>query len=185
MRLLPVEEKRIEAVRRELETVELERVPDGSGTERGPETKRGWISGLTMTRLVEAGPLKAGRPPTIERNDLIDYPATATAIGRLMLDRGGTLFQVLVNRLDGGDLAKHRDGIPCEPIPERWHLPVVTNPEVEYWDEDSGSSHFPATGWSGPIPYWLLHSMRNGGTEPRVHLIVDLLIEPSECDDCP
>lgn len=113
-------------------------------------------------------------------NRLGFFPATSSAIGGLMTARGADrLHQVMVNRLDaGGFLDVHRDGRPFEPPPERWHLPIITSADVTYWDEDSGEPFTMTAGkWWGPVPYWLLHSMRNAGDRPRLHLVVDLIRE--------
>lgn len=85
------------------------------------------------------------------------------------------IHQVLINRLEAGAvLETHRDGIPFDPAPERWHLPVVTNGKVVYREEGSDPFVMAAGWWHGPIRYWLPHSMENLGDEARVHLIVDL-----------
>lgn len=157
----------------EVETIPLDPVRDGSGQARGDDTRNGWIGGLSLSRIVEPGP----GPETL-RNDLDQYLRVTAAVDQLMRARGADrVHQLLVNRLEGGrELEIHRDGRPFEPPPERWHLPVWTNPLVEYWEEGfSDPVHLSPGSWWGPISYWNLHSMRNLGGTSRVHLIVDLL----------
>lgn len=166
MRTINIARTKLDAVERELRGVSLAMVPAGAGRARGPGTTEGWIDGLSMVRLVEAR----------GTNRLIEFPAIASAVGRLMkLRHVSSIYQVMVSQLEpGGTLDKHRDGIEVEPAPERWHLPIVTNPGVEYWDNLNGMIVMVRGWWWGPVPYYLLHSMVNAGDQPRTHLIVDL-----------
>lgn len=179
---IQISPSRFVAIRKELELVALDRLPIGAGTARGPGTAEGWISGLANTRIVDP-----------ERNELIRFPALAAEIGQLMkFRRADGIEQVMVNRLDpGGNLAIHRDGRPYEPPPERWHLPVITNRRVLYWQEGDGMDaeidgngspvfgnrvHMAGGSWWGPIEYWRLHRMANDGESSRLHLVVDLRV---------
>jgi hypothetical protein len=166
----PVKGAKLEAILREVESLALEQLPIGAG-HSGTDHPCGWIEGLANVRLVQSVPSGEAF------NRLIEFPAMASAIGELMKMRSKSgVFQVMINRLDpGGSLAKHRDGMPIEPAPERWHLPIISNPLVEYWEEAlDGPIHLSIGSWWGPISYWDLHSMVNLGEFPRVHIIVDL-----------
>lgn len=89
-----------------------------------------------------------------------------------------------VNRvLPGKDIEIHQDWLPPSPLQgqhptlERWHLPVVTNDKCGYWDGVQGEMIMRTGYWHGCVPYWKKHKIWNHGTEPRVHIVVDL--------DCP
>lgn len=56
----------------------------------------------------------------------------------------------------------------------RWHLPLITNPDCFFWDEINGQRHLPYGFWSGPIPHWINHNVWNHGVTERIHLVVDL-----------
>jgi hypothetical protein len=105
--------------------------------------------------------------------------AAIAEIGQL---RGLKPIHVMVNFLKpGAPVPKHRDFLlptplqPAEkPCIERWHLAVVTNPGCFWWDSRNGEVHMPQGMWSGPVPYWLLHTVFNRGIEDRLHVAVDL-----------
>lgn len=147
---------------KEIETVPLEDIPDGSGAARGEGTREGWITGLHMARLCGPG----------YDDNLKHYPAIYEAICELAEWQGNALIQVMVNRLDAGrKLDKHRDGLPDN---YRYHLPVITHPDVEWWDERFGKRHMTLGVWYGPVPYCgILHSMTNDSDVDRYHLVVD------------
>lgn len=147
---------------KEVESINLEHIPDGSGAARGEDAREGWISGLHMTRLFGDG-----------YDDLLGhYPAIYEAICELAELQDSRLVQVMVNRLDAGKrLDKHRDGLPDN---YRYHLPVITHPDVEWWDERFGRRHMTLGVWYGPVPYCgILHYMVNDSDVHRYHLIAD------------
>jgi hypothetical protein len=103
------------------------------------------------------------------------YPYIADAIGglRAFLDEQyGDVVQIMVNRLAAGkNLDAHKDG---EPNRARFHLPVITHPDVYWWDELDGACTMEAGTWYGPVPYCgILHAVGNPSPVDRVHLIVD------------
>lgn len=145
-----------EALQREVFTVPLRRIQDGSGSSHfnGPE---GWIRGLSMAR-VHLGET---------------YPLITQAVTELRerVPVGATV-QVMVNKLDaGGELSSHRDGYPDH---ARFHLPIVTSPAVYWWDELNGHVHMREREWYGPVPYCgVLHSAGNPSPVYRFHLVAD------------
>lgn len=146
------------ALKTEALTVPLESIPNGSGEARGTGTVEGWISGLSMARLSNV--------------DLQSYPllnaATRMLGDFLKKDRRA----VMLNKLEpGSGLKKHRDG---KPDMLRFHMPLITNDKVVWWDEWTGEQHMQEMVWFGPVNYcgWL-HSMSNLGLEARYHLIAD------------
>jgi hypothetical protein len=141
---------------RELRTVPLVRIPDGSGAGHlgGPE---GWIHGLSNARI------RIGET----------YPLVTSVVnelrGRLQL---GRTVQILVNNMTpGAELRPHRDGRPDY---ARYHLPVETHELAYWWDELEGRRHMIKGWWYGPVPYCgILHSAGNPSPVDRLHLIVD------------
>lgn len=53
----------------------------------------------------------------------------------------------------------------------RIHIPIVTNPQMEFYLD--GESISLAEGDCWYINFNLMHSLRNGGTTPRTHLVID------------
>lgn len=145
---------------RELESVALLHIEDGSGSSHfdGPE---GWIHGLWLNRIAIS--------------DVATYPILVAAIARLgdgLEWRYGQVAQVLLNKLKAGNnLDPHKDGAPNR---ARFHLPLVTHPDVYWWDELEGRCHMEVGRWYGPVPYCgILHSAGNPSPIDRVHVIVD------------
>jgi hypothetical protein len=170
---IPLSETTSDLVLADVRNVAVTRVTDGSG-HGGNGFAAGWITGLANTRLFLRDPKT--HVPVIDR--LADFPGIRQALrGLEFATHHHYLTQVMVNVLHGGgSLAAHRDGLPDD---YRYHLPVVTNPEVVWWDELNGEAHMRAGYWHGPVPYCgVLHSVANGGTESRIHLVADFAKEP-------
>jgi hypothetical protein len=109
------------------------------------------------------------------------HPLINAAVREIAEARGYEPLHLMINELPPGVVVpKHRDWLlptttqPSRPCVERWHLPVQTNPDAMFWDEDRGLQHAPLGVWFGPVPYWILHTVWNLGTTPRVHIVVDL-----------
>lgn len=142
-------------LQREVRSIALQRIPDGSGSSHfgGPE---GWIHGLHNARL-----------------ELVRYPWVSLAIAYLRNNLDvGDVEQVMVNRLEAGkEFGKHRDGLPDN---ARFHLPVETTNEAWWWDELNGTVHMKQGYWYGPMPYCgILHAVGNPAETDRIHLVVD------------
>jgi hypothetical protein len=155
-------------LRREILAAVVVAVADGSG-HGGDDYSEGWIHGLANTLLYQHRPNRE-HP---EVNDMTRYPLLRDEIAQLMSYTGHYLLrQVMVNRLDaGGRLNAHKDGKPDD---WRWHLPIATNPDVQWWDELNGTTHMSEGYWHGPVSYCgVLHAMVNNGATPRVHVVVD------------
>ena len=169
LRTIPLEGVTLGQLREEFDRVGrlfLERVPDGSGASRGPDTEPGWITGLRNAWIV-----------TPDHWGLGEFPMLSVAIMNLSMHRGGGISArrvegVMVNELAGGaKLDTHRDGPPHH---ERWHLPIVTNRGVRYWEEGIEPQHMVEGVWTGPIDHSSRHWMSNAGSEARVHIVADL-----------
>lgn len=145
----------------EVQSLEYVKIPDGSGHETHGGVK-GWINGCSQFRL--CGP---GRPDVLDQ-----YPALYAAVCEIAEFNGNALVQAMVNRLEAGaKLDRHRDGLPDN---YRYHLPIITHPDVEWWDERFGARHMTLGVWYGPVPYCgILHSVTNRSDIDRYHLMVD------------
>lgn len=157
----------IAALQAEIATVPLEKIPDNSGTARGDNAEEGWINGLSMARL--CGPDYPDK--------LHEYPAIEHCVNVFANQQLRKVVQVMVNELaPHSTLEKHRDGFPAN---FRWHLPVFTNSNVQWYDEIEGWEHMEIGKWCGPVNYCnALHSMTNDGDMRRIHLVVDLEMSP-------
>ena len=154
----------LQALRDEITAVPLERIPDNSGAARGENAQEGWIHGLEMTRLYGPG-----------YDDVLNsFPMITHAIAIFANQREQEIHQVMVNKLNPHSfLGKHRDGPPQM---DRWHLPVITNPLCEWYDEIDGWCHMEEGKWHGPVNYCgILHAMHNDGDNARYHLVLDLV----------
>lgn len=88
---------------------------------------------------------------------------------------------IMINKLKPGvEVPVHTDTVAAGNYKtahvSRWHLPIVTNEQCYWWDEELAREiHLEYGYWHGPIKHWMKHSVKNLGTTERVHLVVDLL----------
>lgn len=149
----------------EVLNIPLKKLKPGSG-HAGNDYSAGWIGDLAMTRL------------PIDVVDLsCNYPNVGLAVLRLWDFLGHMEFhlqQLMVNRLGPrSKLNEHRDGLSDA---LRFHLPVITNDGVEWWDQLDGPQRMRPFVWYGPVHYaGILHKMKNNGNSARYHLVADFL----------
>ena len=142
--------------------------------------------------LNEAGQLKywldgAGVLMSITQSGGIPTTLATTTIGRACAEianfRNKRPLHLMVNNLPArtttpvhNDAVKNRAGEKAEPgTIERWHLPIKTNSEAYWWDEQDGIQlHFKEGVWYGPLPFWTNHQVINNGSIDRIQLVVDL-----------
>jgi mannose-6-phosphate isomerase-like protein (cupin superfamily) len=80
-----------------------------------------------------------------------------------------------LNLKAGAHIKPHRDHeLAFEKGEARLHFPIVTNPHVEFYVEDTRVDMQPGTCWY--INANLMHRVYNGGTTDRVHMVVDCLV---------
>lgn len=83
----------------------------------------------------------------------------------------------LMQLAPGSVIKEHRDhDLAAENGMARLHIPITTNPAVDFRLNGTQVRMMPATTW-----YLRLadpHSVTNGGTTPRVHLVIDALVDP-------
>lgn len=167
MDMIPLSGTTTDRVLSDIRRVSVKRVPDGSGV-------GGWINGLSNTLLFLRHPKK--HVVVIDKRD--EFPGIRESLLALEFGTGHhQLTQVMLNVLHAnGSLAPHRDGLPDD---FRYHLPVVTNPHVKWWDEINGERHMQPGYWHGPVSYCgVLHSVVNNGSESRIHIVADYAKEP-------
>lgn len=129
-------------------------------------------SGLTLDDLVRVVPFVDGT------GILMDYAAAHPASGPFADEisqlLGRKALYMMVNEIPPGIIAPpHTDTLPQRV--QRWHLPLQTNAMSFWWDEVSNHFMHMIQGiWYGPVPYYARHSVMNFGTEPRIHVVVDL-----------
>lgn len=97
------------------------------------------------------------------------------AILEIQFLTGLTPVHMMINKLPPCiTVGVHTDTLTNNEKMSRWHLPIKTNEQAFFWDEEEGQKHFPLGVWSGPVKYWIPHSVYNLGDEERIHLVVDL-----------
>lgn len=75
----------------------------------------------------------------------------------------------------GADIKPHRDNeLAFEKGEARLHFPIVTNPHVAFYVEDTRVDMQPGTCWY--INANLLHQVANRGATDRIHLVVDCIV---------
>lgn len=173
-------------IAKEIERVDFVPIKDGAGRKRGAGATDGYFDGVSVAQIQP--PIPTEYHGTSYRGSgfmsqtagaagfASSMPMLCEAVRSLLTTLDGIgVYQLLVNRLKPhGELGLHRDG-PISHV-QRWHLPVVTNPEVEWWDEDNGTIRFLPGSWWGPVPFTNLHSMVNLGLVYRIHVLADLFV---------
>ena len=118
------------------------------------------------------------------RTDFADTEAMAqcSSVPELLASIPGRLESVRFLRLAAGSVIhEHRDpGLSVEEGAFRLHIPVRTNPEVEFLV--GGQSMQMAEGECWYVNFDLPHSLVNRGTNDRVHLVVDGLVDDAVLD---
>ncbi|TDE28231.1 aspartyl/asparaginyl beta-hydroxylase domain-containing protein [Flavobacterium ranwuense] len=88
----------------------------------------------------------------------------------------GFLFEKIAVRLlnlgSGAEVKPHRDHcLGYEDGVFRLHIPIITNPEVEFILDDQRLTMNPGECWYFNANF--LHSVKNGGDKDRIHLVID------------
>lgn len=121
-------------------------------------------------RLINADP---GAERFVETPWMARMPAIRAALGRLDC----TLRSVRLMRLAAGSTIKeHCDPLNAESGMLRLHIPVVTNPEVDF--RLAGRRVEMAAGTLWYLRLTEPHSVANRGASDRIHLVVDTCLNP-------
>ena len=85
---------------------------------------------------------------------------------------GGTLLRAMVTRLGPGcRIARHKDSHPSFSVAHRIHIPLTTNPNVEFV---VGSEHVPPRAhFAFELNNIMMHHVINNGDSQRIHFIFD------------
>jgi len=85
---------------------------------------------------------------------------------------GGRLLRAMVTRLGAGcRIARHKDSHPSFSVAHRIHVPLVTNPDVEFV---VGPDRVPPrTGYAFELNNLMFHQVTNHGNSARIHFIFD------------
>lgn len=76
----------------------------------------------------------------------------------------------------GGEIFPHSDPMhQIDPALVRLHIPVVTNPAVDFRVNGASVRMNPGETWYVDVRF--RHSVRNGGDSHRVHLVVDIVAD--------
>ena len=82
-------------------------------------------------------------------------------------------LHIMVNRQPAGNvIPRHTDTVKGHPF--RYHLPLITNLDVAFWNEKDHWYWMGCNVWH-PFDYSIPHAVVNFGKEERIHLIVDLI----------
>lgn len=113
------------------------------------------------------------------RTDFADTDAMARCsyVPELLAAVPGTVEAVRFLRLAAGStITEHRDfGLSVEEGVARLHVPVRTNPDVEFLV--GGQPVRMAEGECWYVNFDLPHALANRGTTDRVHLVIDLIVD--------
>lgn len=110
--------------------------------------------------------------------------AVGGCVAALEAHFGGTAVRVMLAELrPGARIAPHVDRGAALVVPHRCHIPVITNPRVEFWIENTLYSL--REGIAYEFDNTRTHAVANMGTTPRVHLICDVLAPAVEYTTAP
>ena len=90
---------------------------------------------------------------------------------------GGTVLRAMMVRLPpGGRISRHKDAHPSFSIAHRIHVPLVTNPDVEFI---VGTERVPPRAhFAFELNNLMFHQVANNGNEGRIHFIFDYAPPP-------
>lgn len=85
---------------------------------------------------------------------------------------GGKILRAMVTRLGPGcRIARHKDSHPSFAVAHRIHVPLVTNPDVEFI---VGPEHVPPRAhYAFELNNLMFHQVTNHGSSARIHFIFD------------
>jgi hypothetical protein len=118
-----------------------------------------------------------GTAPIVTDYDYAPAPlvqqVTAVASKLAELYHGKVVKLMLAELPPGANIPPHRDVSPALYMSHRCHLPVVTNPSVDFFID--GVSHKLQAGKVYEFDNTRMHAVANRGAATRVHLICDVM----------
>jgi len=86
--------------------------------------------------------------------------------------KNGENCRIMLAKLKAGkEISLHVDGQRASDVPHKIHVPLITHPDVKFWEEDE-SIHLPR-GAAYEVNNKVMHGGINGSGIDRVHLIFD------------
>ena len=98
-------------------------------------------------------------------------PVMNEILGKHYSEGGRIIRAVVAKLLVGAEIKPHRDGHPSFHCGHRIHVPITTNPDVQFMIDDQ-PYHF-KVGQAYELNNQKLHSVLNEGTEDRITFIFD------------
>lgn len=86
-------------------------------------------------------------------------------------ENGRTCRIMLAKLLAGKEIVRHVDGMPAAEVPHKIHVPLITHPDVKFYEEDE-ELHLPR-GKAWEVNNKVPHGGRNDSPIDRIHLIFD------------
>lgn len=86
-------------------------------------------------------------------------------------ENGRTCRIMLAKLKAGKQISKHVDGMPAAEVPHKIHVPLITHPDVRFWEEDE-EYHLPR-GAAYEVNNKVPHGGCNPSPQDRIHLIFD------------
>lgn len=118
-----------------------------------------------------------GEPRDVATFDYAPRPladAVRACGGAIAAHFGGQIVKLMLAELPpGGLIAPHRDQAPALRLSHRCHVPVTTNPGVEFRIDNLPMTLREAVAYE--IDNTRVHEVINRGDTPRVHLICDVM----------
>jgi len=98
-------------------------------------------------------------------------PVMKAIVARHYPPRGSVLRAMFARLQPGCRIARHRDSHPSFSVAHRIHVPLVTNPDVEFI---VGTERIPPRAhYAFELNNKMAHEVTNNGTTTRIHLIFD------------
>jgi hypothetical protein len=121
------------------------------------------------------GPDPSGTAPWLET----PYLERCPEIGRVLAELACETMSVRLLRLGpGARILEHQDyNIGLDYGYVRLHVPVVTGPGVEFMLGGEPLHMLPGECWY--VDVWNAHSVHNPGPNPRIHLVIDCIVNPA------
>jgi hypothetical protein len=104
------------------------------------------------------------------------YPAVVELANWMYQRVGGIKMGriMIVNLLPNGDVPPHIDPLDYFEMHSRYHVPVITNEQVVFYDGISNVQEHMPPGVLSRLNNRVKHAVTNRGTESRIHIIVDI-----------
>lgn len=133
------------------------------------------LGGMTGAKASSASGEHASADPEKFQDTIAMQPYIKSLVDTVAVKHGGLLKVRLMKMAAGSSIGEHRDKF-CgdEDKIMRFHIPIQTNPKVQF--SVSRVAYHLEAGKLYLMNVSKLHSVVNGGTEDRIHLVFDVRI---------